>query len=179
MKTKKPMAWSALAFAAALSLVACGDQEAGETAQPEAVETLEQDTTETVGQETSETVYERKTHDSEETATFTHVGDKILQQHGVYVTTYEAFGFAGPEEAQEVLDPRIAELNAIDEYEHTIDYGETHITEEIIANYAAMDPADVVKLPGMDELDTTEDAEFYSLEETAAGLETSGYIKVE
>jgi len=130
-------------------------------------------------QAVTETVYKLNTSDMEATSTFVHIGDKILTQHGVNVTSYEAFGFASKEEAQAALEPQIAELNTLDEYEHTIEYGETHMTEEYIANYEAMDPADVVKLPGMDELDTTADADYYSLEQTIDELEAAGYTKVE
>lgn len=177
--TKKLTAFSVVLCAAALSLAACGEQETAETAQPKIVEATEQDTTETAEQETTETVYERKAHDQQDSATFTHVGDKILKQQAVHVYSYEASGFRDKDEARAALGSRLAELNAIDGYEHNIEYGDTHITEEIIAHYAAMDPADVVKLPGMDALDTTEDAAFYSLEQTVAGLEANGYIEVE
>lgn len=179
MMTKKLTAFGVALFAAALSLAACGEPESAKTAQPNIVNTTEQDTTETVEQETTETVYERKAHEQEDSATFTHVGDKILKQQAVHVYSYEASGFRNEEEARAALGSRLAELNAIDGYQHNIEFGDTHITEEIIAHYAAMDPADVVKLPGMDALDTTEDAAFYSLEQTVAGLEANGYIKVE
>ena len=184
MKAKN-MKWAVLPFIVALSLTACGQQDSNATAEPEfvplaqdeATDIPEQDVPET--QDATESVYELNTADMEATSTFVHVGDKILTQHGVNVTSYEAFGFDGEEEARAVLEPQLAELNALDHYEHTVEYGETHMTEEYFADYEAMDPADVVKLPGMDALDTTEDADYYSLAQTVDELESAGYTKVQ
>ena len=89
----KSMKWAVLPFIAALSLTACGQQDSNATAEPEfvplaqdeATDVPEQDVPET--QDDTESVYELNTADMEATSTFVHVGDKILTQHGVNVTS--------------------------------------------------------------------------------------------
>lgn len=152
---KKATALAALPFVAALSLSACGNEEPEETA------------------------YTQNENGVEMTLTYTHVGDEVVKQTASNVINYEQAGFGTKEQAQEILDPLLAQSDGIEGYEVVMDYGETTATEEVTIDYEVIDMADLQGIPGFEGSANLDDADHVSLEESREMLESQGFTEVE
>jgi len=152
---KKVTALAALPFVAVLSLSACGSEEPEETA------------------------YTQSENGVEMTLTYTHVGDEVVKQTASNVIDYEAAGFGTKEQAQEILDPLLAQSDGIEGYEVVMEYGETTATEEVTIDYEVIDMADLQGIPSFEGSANLEDADYISLEESRDILESQGFTEVE
>lgn len=152
---KKLTALVALPFAAALSLSSCGNEEA------------------------SETSFTQEQAGVEMTLTYTHVGDEVIKQTTSNEIDYEAAGLGSREEAQELLDPMIAQADDVEGYDQSIEYGETSATEEVTIDYEVVDMSELGELPGFEASANLEDADSISLEESREMLEAQGFTEVE
>ena len=152
---KKFTALAALPFIAALSLTACGEEEATETA------------------------FENSMNGVEMTLTYTHKGDEVIKQTTSNVIDYEAAGLGSKEEAQELLDPMIAQADDVEGYDQSIEYGDTSATEEVTIDYEVVDMSELGGLPGFEGSGNMEDADFISFEESREMLESQGFTEVE
>lgn len=152
---KKFTALAALPFIAALSLTACGEEEATETA------------------------FENSMNGVEMRLTYTHKGDEVIKQTTSNVIEYEAAGLANKEEAQTLLDPMIAQADDVEGYDQSIEYGDTSATEEVTIDYEVVDMGELNGLPGFEGSANMEDADFVSFEESRKMLEEQGFTEVE
>lgn len=152
---KKLTALAALPFAAALSLSACGSEDPEETA------------------------FTQEQGGVEMTLTYTHVGDEVIKQTTSNVIDYEAAGLGSKEEAQELLDPMIAQADDVEGYDQSIEYGDTSATEEVTIDYEVVDMSELGGLPGFEGSANMEDADFVSFEESREMLESQGFTEVE
>ena len=152
---KKLTALAALPFAAALSLSACGSGEPEETA------------------------FTQEQGGVEMTLTYTHVDDEVIKQTTSNVIDYEAAGLGSKEEAQELLDPMIAQADDVEGYDQSIEYGETSATEEVTIDYEVVDMSELGGLPGFEGSANMEDADFVSFEESREMLKSQGFTEVE
>lgn len=152
---KKLTALAALPFAAALSLSACGSEEAQETS------------------------FTQNQGGVEMTLTYTHVGDEVIKQTTQNVIDYEAAGFGSKEDAQEILDPLVAQAADVEGYEQSIEYGDTAATEEVSIDYEVVDLSQLSGIPGFEGSTNMEGADFISFEESRELLEQQGFTEVE
>lgn len=152
---KKFAALAVLPFAAALTLSACGDEEATETA------------------------FTTSQNGAEMTLTYTAVGDEVIKQTASNVLDYEAAGLGDKEQAQALLEPHIVEPGEIEGYEQVVEFGETAATEEITIDYEVIDMADLNGLPGFEGSGDLGEADYISLEESRDLLLQAGYTEVE
>lgn len=152
---KKFAALAVLPFAAALTLSACGEEEATETAFTNSVNGVEM------------------------TLTYVHKGDEVIKQTTSNVIDYEASGLANKEQAQELLDPMVAQADDVEGYDQSIEYGEDSATEEVTVDYEVVDLNELNGLPGFEGSANMGDADFISLEESRKMLEQQGFTEVE
>ncbi len=152
---KKFAALAVLPFAAALTLSACG------------------------GEEATETAFTNSMNGVEMTLTYTHEGDEVIKQTTSNVIEYEAAGLADKEEAQALLDPMVAQAADVEGYEQSIEYGDTSATEEVSIDYEVVDMSQLNGLPGFEGSANMDDADFVSLEESRKMLEEQGFTEVE
>lgn len=152
---RKLTALAVLPFAAALSLTACGEQEATETA------------------------FTKQEGGVEMTLTYVHEGDNVIKQTTSNVIDYEAAGFESKDAAQEVLDPLVAQADDVEGYDQSIEYGETSATEEVTIDYSVVDMGELGQLPGFEGSANMDEASSISLEESRKLLESSGFTEVE
>lgn len=152
---KKITALAALPFAAALTLSACS------------------------GGEETETSFTNNQNGMETTMTYTAVGDEVTKQTTTNVIDYEAAGLGSKEEAQETLDPLIAQSDGVEGYDQSIEYGDTSATEEVSVDYEAADLEALAEVPGFEGTANMEDGDFVSLEQSREMLENQGFTEVE
>ena len=196
MKTQRPTAkkltaLAVLPFAAALSLSACGSGDANnansnatnvniepvDTTVDEPETTL--DNTEAPTGELSETAFTQNEQGVEMTLTYIHRGDRVVKQTTRNVIDYEAAGFGDKAQAQQILDPMVAEADDVEGYEQSIEYGDTSAVEEVSIDYSIIDMSQLGGLPGFEGSENMEDAHFVSLSESRKMLEAQGFTEVE
>lgn len=195
---KKLTALAVLPFAGALSLSACAGDDATsansdalnvniepvETTveEPETTvqepETTLNDTDEPTG-EFSETAFTQNENGVEMTLTYIHQGDRVVKQTTRNVIDYEAAGFGDKEQAQQILDPMVAEADVVEGYEQSIEYGDTSAVEEVSIDYLVVDMRQLGGLPGFEGSENMEEALFVSLSESRKMLESQGFTEVE
>lgn len=144
-----------LPFAAVLMLSACGNEE------PE------------------QTTYTQTQNGVEMSLTYTHVGDEVIEQKASNVINYADAGFGNKAQAQQVLDPLLAESDGIEGYEISMEYGETTATEEVTIDYEVIDIEELQGVPGFEGSADLADADYISLEESRELLEAQGFTEVE
>jgi len=155
-RTKKVTALAALPFVAALTLSACGEEEATETA------------------------FTKSQNGVEMTMTYTAVGDEVVEQTTTNVIDYEAAGFESKEQAQQTLDPLVEQSADVEGYEQSIEYGDSSATEEVSIDYEVADMSELSNLPGYESTQNLdEEGAFISLEESRNMLENQGFTEVE
>ena len=73
----------------------------------------------------TETAFTNSVNGVEMTLTYVHKGDEVIKQTTSNVIDCEASGLANKEQAQELLDPMVAQADDVEEYDQSIEYGET------------------------------------------------------
>lgn len=109
------------------------------------------------------------------TLVYTYVDDRVLTQTSETTATYEALGYADEESARAELEP-VAETYADTEgIEHSIEYTEDGIVENLEVDYEVANIADVADLEGAEFEGDLEQVDFISMTETEEALLNNVY----
>ncbi len=130
-------------------------------------------------QKTETTSFELSQNGVTSTITYTHDGDKVLSQTATNTINYEESGLKDKDTAKQQLDPMVKkfeEMNS-DAIEHSIEYQDKQVVENIKIDFTKIKPEEFKNLPGT--LSSGDISNGISLKESEKLLLNSGYKKVE
>ncbi len=111
------------------------------------------------------------------TMTYTYQGDEVLKQKAENIFPYASLGVSSQEEAEEILDPQVEELQGIDGVTEEIEYKEDEALEVLEIDYENLDPEKIEKIPGLNISGNIKNG--ISMEKSAEALLSQGYEEVE
>src|SRR5699024_6938420 len=85
--------------------------------------------------EVEERVFELEEMGIVTTMTYTYQGDKVLKQKAENIIPYASLGVTSQEEAEEILDPQVEELQGIDGVSEEVEYKEDEALETLEIDY--------------------------------------------
>ncbi|MGB3413538.1 MAG: YehR family protein [Microbacteriaceae bacterium] len=123
-------------------------------------------------------VYQQTQNGVDMTITYYANGDEVTKQSTVNVMNYAGIGLSGPDEARKLLDPIMAEFQGVTGLEHSVEYGDTAVTERMTVDYSIADIKEISELTGSS-FEGVGDGKNVklSLKQSVALLEKSGFKK--
>lgn len=127
--------------------------------------------------EVEERVFELEEMGIVTTMTYTYQGDKVLKQKAENIIPYASLGVTSQEEAEEILDPQVEELQGIDGVSEEVEYKEGEALETLEIDYENLDHDKIEKIPGLNISGNIKNG--ISMEKSAEALLNQGYEEVE
>lgn len=109
--------------------------------------------------------------------TYTYQGDEVLKQKAENIIPYASLGVTSQEEAEEILDPQVEELQGIDGVSEEVEYKEDEALETLEIDYENLDHDKIEKIPGLNISGNIKNG--ISMEKSAEALLNQGYEEVE
>ena len=113
------------------------------------------------------------------TVTYYAEGDNVTKQTTENVVDYEASGIADRDEAEKTVGGLVDQYKGIKGVDHSIEFGDTELTETVTITYADLDVAKLAEATGADTGQDPEDARKVSLKEAVKTLTDAGFTEVE
>lgn len=112
------------------------------------------------------------------TLVYYHQGDKVVKQTSETIIPYEAIGVESKEEAKEMFEPQLEQMQGVDGLISEMDFGDDALTEFMEVNYEELDFDAARGLPGI-MFDEEAEKSGVSMEKSAQMLLEQGYTEVE
>lgn len=113
------------------------------------------------------------------TVTYYAEGDLLTKQRTQNVVEYAASGIADKAAAEVAVGELIDQYKGIEGVQHTIDFGETSLTETVTITYKNLDAEKLAKANGGEVTSTNAEARKVSLSDAVASLEAAGFTKAQ
>ena len=107
-----------------------------------------------------------------------YTGDKVIKQTSETIMSYEAAGVTSKEEAKEMLEPQIAQMQGVEGLISEMEFYDDQLVEYMEVNYETLDYDKARNLPGI-MFDDAAETTGVSMEKSAQMLLQQGYTEVE
>lgn len=128
--------------------------------------------------EPSETTLTKTQGPAQTTVTYFAEGDTVTKQVTENVVNYELGGIADRDDAKQQVSGLVEKFKGIPGVEHSIEFGDTELTETVTLTYAELDVAKLGEATGAGAAGDPEAAKKVSLEEAVTSLTADGFSEV-